>query len=302
MQPTRKADPATPPHGEFVYPAAAKVNLALHVTGRRPDGYHTLDTLVTFAEFGDRVRVRPSDTLNVAVTGPHAGCIDSDGNSVLSAALALKTATGCRRGAAITLEKNLPVASGLGGGSADAAATLRGLVELWGVTLPNRRLDTLALQLGADVPMCLTGLAARVTGIGEQIEPVAMPAFPIVLVNCGVALSTPAVFGALTKRENPAISLPQTLHGRDDWIGVLSQLRNDLTAPAKAIAPEISACLEALSTSEGCLLPRMSGSGATCFGLFGSEASARRAAQDIKSRNTGWWVVPSQTLPGRPEG
>ncbi len=263
--------------------ARAKINLALHVTGRRGDGYHLLDSLVAFADFGDLITVEPSDTFGLHITGPMAaGLSTGPDNLILRAAVAM----GQGRGAAITLDKRLPVASGIGGGSADAAATLQALAQMWGCSLPG---PDVVLALGADVPVCLAGQAARMAGIGEQITPCALPPAYVVLVNPGLALGTAAVFGALAKRDNPAMPKPGALTDAQTLARYLHQCRNDLEAPALTLAPVIGDVIAALSTQQGCLLARMSGSGATCFGLFATAPAADRAAA-ILAANPGWWV------------
>lgn len=272
--------------------APAKVNLALHVTGRRSDGYHLLDSLVVFADVGDRVTVAKADGLTLAITGPRAASLSaSDDNLVLRAARTF----GHRLGAEITLEKVLPVASGIGGGSADAAATLRALSRLWNIPLPDA---PARLALGADVPVCVEGRPARMTGIGEMITPLghALPPAWLVLVNPQAALSTPAVFTALVSRENPP--LPPMPHWPDahalaQW---LQTTRNDLETPAVVVAPVIAAIRTALSAASGCLLARMSGSGATCFGLFASAASAKAAARALSDAHPEWWVAGATVL------
>lgn len=267
--------------------APAKVNLALHVTGRRDDGYHLLDSLVAFAGVGDRVTLRADTGLSLVIGGPRAADLPSgDDNLVLRAARAMGGA------AAITLEKVLPVASGIGGGSADAAATLRALARL-GRGLPADG----GLSLGADVPVCLRGRAARMTGVGEHLAPLSLPRGWLVLVNPGVALSTPAVFRAMARRD--LAPLPATLPHWPDagaLAGFLAGTRNDLEVPAITLAPVIAAVRAALQAQPDCLLARMSGSGATCFGLFAEEAAARAAADGIGARAPGWWTAAAPIL------
>lgn len=263
--------------------ARAKINLALHVTGRRADGYHLLDSVVAFADTGDRIVVTDSQDLSLTVTGPMAaGLSVGPDNLVLRAAKAL----GQDRGAAITLDKHLPVASGIGGGSADAAATLLALAELWGCALPN---SAAVLALGADVPVCLVGHAARMQGIGEVITPVTLPVAHVVLVNPGFGLATADVFRALTSRDNPALDLPgEALPDAQAVALWLHQTRNDLQPAAEALAPAIRPVIAALQAQPGCLLARMSGSGATCFGLFATARRAEAAATALT--RPGWWV------------
>jgi 4-diphosphocytidyl-2-C-methyl-D-erythritol kinase len=267
--------------------APAKINLTLHVTGRRADGYHLLDSLVAFADVGDHVQVVQAPGLSFQVTGPMSAGIPVDGsNLVLRAALALNAG---RQGASITLEKHLPAAAGIGGGSSDAAAALRTLSDLWDVPMPALR-DVLGL--GADVPVCLKRSVCRMAGIGEQIGEVpALPNIPAVLVNPGVEVSTPKVFKALECRDNPA--MPPVVPSFRDVFALarwLAAQRNDLERAARAMAPGISLALDALAGRDGCLLSRMSGSGATCFGLFDSMESAERAAAILSEAVPAWWV------------
>ena len=262
-------------------PAWAKVNLFLHVVGKRADGYHLLDSLAVFACVGDVVRVAPGSGLSLAVVGRFGAGLGGEENLVLRAARAL----GGGRGASLTLEKNLPVASGIGGGSADAAAALRGLARLWGVERGG--LGHLAAGLGADVPVCLASVPARMGGVGEVLGPApALPAFGMVLVNPGVAVSTPAVFRARDGAFSAEAVLP------DGWIGAVAMadalraLGNDLEAPALVLCPAVGEVLAWLRARPGCLLARMSGSGATCFGFFETPEAAAGQAALVPA---GWW-------------
>jgi 4-diphosphocytidyl-2-C-methyl-D-erythritol kinase len=262
--------------------AAAKINLALHVTGRRADGYHLLDSLVAFADAGDRVSAEAAGALTLTVTGPEAaGVPEGSENLVLRAAAAFGAASGAR----IVLDKRLPPASGIGGGSADAAAALRVLAALWDRPLPDA---AAALRLGADVPVCLAGVTARMAGIGEIVDPApALPPVWAVLANPRIALPTPAVFAALTVRENPPLPpLPGGWRDAADLAGWLARTRNDLEAPARALCPPVTAVLAALSATPGALMARMSGSGATCFALYASAGAAAEAAATLPQE---WW-------------
>ena len=267
--------------------APAKVNLALHVTGRRDDGYHLLDSLVVFADVGDRLTAAPDAVLSLAVTGPRAAGVPVDaGNLVLRAAALL----GHGRGARIVLEKHLPAAAGIGGGSSDAAAALRMLARLWGVALPD---PAAVLTLGADVPVCLHARPARMRGIGESLTPLPdLPPFWMVLVNPGVPVPTGPVFAALARRDNAPLppSLPRLADAvaLANWLGAC---RNDLEPPARALVPAVGQALAALAGQPGCLLARMSGSGATCFGLFATASGAAAAAAALKAAAPGWWVT-----------
>jgi len=271
--------------------AAAKINLALHVTGRRSDGYHLLDSLVAFADVGDRITVAPAAALSLSVTGPLAAGLTQGGdNLVLRAARSF----GAGPGAAITLEKNLPLAAGIGGGSSDAAATLRALARLWQQPLPEAEA---VLALGADVPVCLAGRPALMSGIGAGLAPVVLPAAWLVLVNPGVALPTAAVFAALAHRDHAPLprDLPQ-FQRVADLAAFLQLARNDLEAPAIRMAPAIACCKAALAAMSGCLLARMSGSGATCFGLFADPRTANAAARALRTAQPGWWVAAGRML------
>jgi 4-diphosphocytidyl-2-C-methyl-D-erythritol kinase len=267
--------------------ARAKLNLALHVTGQRADGYHLLDSLVVFADLGDAIAVEPAAGLGLSIDGPMAaGLSAGEDNLVLRAARLL----GPGRGAAIRLTKRLPVASGIGGGSADAAATLSALAELWGVALPDA---DRVLTLGADVPVCLAGRPARMQGIGEVVTPLAAPLPPaaVLLVNPGVAVSTPEIFRRLRRKDNAP--LPASLPGFASLAHLadfLSAQRNDLQPPAEALAPVIGTVIAALAAEPGARIARMSGSGATCFALFDRIEEARAAAARLKADQAGWWV------------
>ena len=269
--------------------APAKVNLALHVTGLRADGYHLLDSLVAFAEVGDRVTLAPWDGLHpeLQITGPQAGALPpSDDNLCLRAARAMGG------GVAMTLHKVLPVASGIGGGSADAAAVLRAMRRIGRALPPAAEI----LALGADVPVCLAGRAVRMTGVGEVLTPLALPEAWLVLANPGVALATPQVFQALTRRDNaPLPSLPR-LRGVAELAAFLAMQRNDLEPAATALAPVIAETRAALTAQTGCLLARMSGSGATCFGLFADGLTATAAARALRAAHPGWWVEAGRML------
>ncbi len=275
--------------------APAKLNLYLHVTGRRDDGYHLLDTLIAFADIGDAVTARPAPgrTLTLNVRGAFAKDLAGEAdNLVARAARALRDAAGLDAGAHLVLDKRLPVASGIGGGSADAAATLKALSRLWGVEMVERDLLDLALGLGADVPVCWAGRAAFVGGIGEEMTPApALPRVPLVLVNPLVGVSTPAVFKA---REGPfqaADRFAETPIDAAHLAHLLNNRDNGLTAAARKLCPPIDAVLGALDAAPGRLLARMSGSGGTCFALFSDDAQALAARQAIAEHHPDWWVA-----------
>lgn len=263
--------------------APAKVNLALHVTGRRDDGYHLLDSLVLFADTGDRVTVTPAVDYALTVTGPRSAGVPTDDRN-----LCLKAARLAGTTVEIALEKHLPSEAGIGGGSSDAAAVLRAMAAL-GTPLPPA-----IERLGADVPVCLAGHAARMQGVGERVSPVpTLPPLPALLVNPGRPVATPSVFKALEKRDNPDMGeIPTHLATPRDTAAWLACLRNDLEAPARAVEPVIGTVLAALAALPDCLLARMSGSGATCFALFPDAVSASAAARQIATARPEWWVKP----------
>ncbi len=265
----------------------AKINLALHVRQRRADGYHELETLFVFAEDGDRLTAEPAETLSLTLSGPFAHELDGGANNlVLRAAEALRKAHGIEVGAALHLEKNLPVAAGLGGGSADAAATIRLLARLWNLGPDALRPDTLAAKLGADVPACITSQSCFGAGVGDQLTPIdgtALAGISILLVNPLRACPTGPVFKAWDGVDRGALRA-------EDWM----QGRNDLEAPAIALVPAIAEVLAALRACPEARLARMSGSGATCFALFDTESACAQAAATLKADYPSWWVMPSR--------
>jgi 4-diphosphocytidyl-2-C-methyl-D-erythritol kinase len=276
--------------------APAKVNLALHVTGQRSDGYHLLDSLVAFAGVHDTVSASKADALTLSVGGPFAAALSAEAdNLVLRAARALADVAGIRPWAALRLVKRLPVASGIGGGSADAAATLAATGALWRVTHKPGALAALGLKLGADVPACLAGKAAQVGGIGEKIGPApALPRVWLVLVNPLQGLPTPSVFNARSGPFSKPAPLEAAPRDARDLAEALETRRNDLTDAAIGLVPEIKVLLAALEAQPGCLLARMSGSGATCFALFARMAEADAAAATLRARKPQWWVQASE--------
>jgi 4-diphosphocytidyl-2-C-methyl-D-erythritol kinase len=277
----------------LVEPAAAKVNLYLHVTGRRADGYHLLDSLVAFADDGDVVSAEPAEELSLRIEGPFARSLEAEpDNLVLRAARLLSDTVKPDRGATLTLTKTLPVASGLGGGSADAAATLRLLCRLWSIDPRGVPLFEIAQSLGADVPVCLKQRAAFLGGIGEQLDPApALPKAGLVLVNPRVPLATPAVFAARTGEFTPPARFTQAPRDAAELAALLRVRDNSLTRAAIALVPAVGDVLDALASSPGCLLTRMSGSGVTCFGLYGDPGQATVAARWLAARKPEWWVL-----------
>ena len=284
----------------MMYTAHAKINLALHVTGQRDDGYHLLDTLVVFTEFGDQLEVCENPAgeqlVKLSITGPFAdGLPADDTNLIVKAATELVDLCGVQpRPVHITLEKNLPLASGIGGGSADAAATLKALADFWNLKINDDAFMQLALSLGADVPMCVRGSPLVARGIGEQITPLNLPQpLSLVLVNPGVSLSTPQVFSKLKNKSNSGIC--ETQEEKFPDITKLQTLRNDLQRPASELCPQIGQVIAALEEQNECQLARMSGSGATCFAIFPDLHLARQAAEKIRSSCPSWWVNATQT-------
>jgi 4-diphosphocytidyl-2-C-methyl-D-erythritol kinase len=266
--------------------ARAKVNLALHVRGRESDGYHRLETLFAFCEHGDLLSVREGQGLSLSVTGPFAkGLSPGEDNLVLRAARSLAELYGIRSGAALLLDKRLPVASGIGGGSADAAAALRLLDRWWGIAASGADLLPIAATLGADVPACLLSRTVRGEGRGDRLEPIDiadLAGTPILLVNPGVAVSTAEVFALWNGRDLGP--LPEDFRAG----------RNDLEEPARRLAPEIADVLEALAACEGATLIRMSGSGATCFALFEEADRRDAAAARLEDQHPHWWQLASR--------
>jgi 4-diphosphocytidyl-2-C-methyl-D-erythritol kinase len=270
--------------------APAKVNLYLHVVGR-DGGYHLLDSLAVFPAIGDELWAEPADSLSLAIEGEHAGSLLAEPeNLVLRAARALAEASGIIPRARLVLHKRLPVASGIGGGSADAAAALRLLARLGHVNLGPQGLTLVASGIGKDVRVCLASRPARMRGAGEVLEPApALPSFGVVLANPGVPVPTAEVFrryrdsGAGFSAE---ARLPAAWPDAASMARNLAALGNDLEAPAIALCPVIAEIRIALAALPGCLLARMSGSGATCFGLFATPALAEAAAAQLPAR---WW-------------
>ena len=257
------------------------MNLALHVTGRRADGYHTLDSLAVFSDAADVLTAEAADGLTLTVTGPFGATLATEpDNLVLRAARVLAELAGVPARARLTLDKRLPVASGIGGGSADAAATLRAVSRLWGVTAD---LAGVAARLGADVPVCVGSRPARMRGVGDVLDAVPpLPEFDLVLVNPGFGVSTPAVFRARDPGFSEPLDMASGWSGLPQFVDWLANARNDLEAAALTLCPVVGDALAWLRATPGCLLARMSGSGATCYGVF-----AR--APEIGRLPAGWW-------------
>jgi 4-diphosphocytidyl-2-C-methyl-D-erythritol kinase len=279
----------------------AKVNLTLRVVGRRVDGYHDLESIVAFADCADRLSLTPGSELDLKTIGPLAGdCGETSDNLVFKAARLLSERVADLKVGSFTLDKVLPVAAGIGGGSADAAAALRLLARLNGLELDDPRLLEVALLTGADVPVCLASHACDMTGVGETLLPLSLPKMPCVMVNPRVPVATKDVFAELGLRNGEllvgatdvmrATAWPEDGASVEDWVEVLAANSNDLEAPATRIQPVIGEVLSALSATDGAWLARMSGSGATCFAIFENTAEAQRAAQKIQLDHPQWWV------------
>jgi 4-diphosphocytidyl-2-C-methyl-D-erythritol kinase len=271
--------------------APAKVNLFLHVTGRRADGYHLLDSLAVFGPARDTLAASPAPALSLALDGPFGATLAAEpDNLVLRAARALAARAGVAPHAALSLTKRLPVASGIGGGSADAAAALRLLNRIWSAGLDEAALMDLAAPLGADIPVCVPSRPARMKGVGEAIGPAPrLPECGLLLANPGLPLATPAVFKARAASGagfSPEAALPAAWPDAAAMARDLARLSNDLEAPAIALCPPIAEVLAALGALPGALLARMSGSGATCFALFATPAAAEAAAARLPAA---WW-------------
>ncbi|HEY2009732.1 MAG TPA: 4-(cytidine 5'-diphospho)-2-C-methyl-D-erythritol kinase [Rhizomicrobium sp.] len=269
--------------------ASAKINLFLHVGDRRADGFHPLQSLAVFTNLGDVLVMEEAIGLSLAIDGPFAQGLQGEGdNLVLRAARALGT-----QGARLTLTKNLPVASGIGGGSADAAAALRGLSKLW--QADGKNLQEIAATLGSDIPVCIDSAASFMEGRGEILRPaLSMPRVPMLLVNPGVAVATKDVFAALESRSGEEMTLPRgNFQDTADVLRFLDSTRNDLEAPARQLQPVIGEVLAAIAALPGALMARMSGSGATCFGIFADDDCCERAARALRQSAPGWWVAPT---------
>lgn len=279
----------------------AKVNLTLRVVGRRVDGYHDLESVVAFADCADRITLTPGPRLNLETTGPLAqACGETSDNLVFKAAQLLGERVPDLVLGDFILDKALPVAAGIGGGSADAAAALRLLAQANGLALDDPRLIEVARLTGADVPVCLASRACVMTGVGETLLPLALPKMPCVMVNPGVPVATREVFKALGLRNGQLLvgatdvlrgtAWPEAGASLEDWVEAIAAGSNDLEAPATRVEPVIGEVLAALNASNGAWLARMSGSGATCFAIYENTADAQRAAQKIQLDHPQWWV------------
>jgi len=280
--------------------APAKINLTLHVTGRREDGFHLIESFVAFADIGDEITVRSHDGFDINVSGPFASPLQNEENNIaLDAAIAFVNGfRDCLPGVHIDLVKNLPIAAGMGGGSSDAAAVIRALAYLVNFKVSRTAAGQLAIGLGADVTVCLDPQASFMSGVGNIVTILpALPEIHAILVNPNINMLTGAVFAALAvpgaiRRDEVGLKPEHEFADAADLTEFVASCRNDLEAPALRMCPEISDVRDALLAQEGCLLARMTGSGATCFGLFADKELARRGAQNISKKVPGWWVKP----------
>ena len=281
--------------------ARAKVNLTLRVNGRRADGYHDLESVVAFADCADRLTLSPGPDLDLTMSGPLAqACGDTSDNLVLKAARLLAERIPNMKAGSFSLDKALPVAAGIGGGSADAAAALRLLAQLNGLAIDDPRVIEVAQLTGADVPVCINSLGCVMSGVGETLEPLSLPTMPCVMVNPGVPVATKDVFKALGLRNGELLvgatdvflqdRWPDAKSSLEDWVEALAASSNDLEAPAMRVQPVIGQVIAALNATNGAWLARMSGSGATCFAIYENTAEAGRAAEKLRRDHPGWWV------------
>jgi len=282
--------------------ACAKVNLTLRVNGRRSDGYHDLESVVAFADCADRLTLTPGSNLDLKMSGPLAqACGDTSDNLVLKAARLLAERVPGMKAGSFSLDKVLPVAAGIGGGSADAAAALRLLAQLNGLAFDDPRIIEVAQLTGADVPVCVNSRSCVMTGVGETLQPLSLPKIPCVMVNPGVPVATKDVFKALGLRNGELLvgatdvllrdrSWPDEEASLEDWVEALAASSNDLEAPAMRVQPVIGKVIAALNATNGAWLARMSGSGATCFAIYENTAEAGRAAEKLRRDHPAWWV------------
>lgn len=281
--------------------ARAKVNLTLRVNGRRTDGYHDLESVVAFADCADRLTLTPGPDLELKMLGPLAeACGDTSDNLVLKAARLLAERVPGMKAGSFTLDKALPVAAGIGGGSADAAAALRLLAQLNGLALDDVSIIEVAKLTGADVPVCVNSRSCVMTGVGEALQPLTLPKMPCVMVNPGVPVATKDVFAALGLRNGELRvgatdvllqdGWPDGQASLEDWVEALAASSNDLETPALRVQPVIGEVIAALNATNGAWLARMSGSGATCFAIYENTAEAGRAAEKLRREHPGWWV------------
>lgn len=281
----------------------AKVNLFLHVCGRRNDGYHLLESLVGFTEFGDRISAKLADDLTLTVEGPFAAELPSivDKNLIIRAAKVLLEKAGIQKGAHIKLEKNIPISAGIGGGSADAAGTLRALTDLWRLEYSDHSLARLGMRIGADVPICIYSQPAIIEGVGEIVIPQKyFPPCGVVLANAGGIVSTTRVFAERSGSFTKKLIWPE-IGSFDNLVNELKIRKNDLSQAAGMILPVIHEVLAAISKTKDCEFYQMSGSGGTCFGLYPNQKAAEKAAISISENNPRWWCIATKFQMDRPQ-
>lgn len=282
--------------------APAKINLMLHLTGRDADGYHRLQSLAAFLECGDAVEARKNSILSLEITGPFAAGLQKEraDNLVMRAAREFERAYHPATSTAILLDKQLPIASGIGGGSADAAAALLALAELHGVAPQDQQLQAIACKLGSDVPACFASTPVWMEGYGEQLSPVSVPPMHVVLLNPGIPLMTADVYRAVKPPFRASLPLP-SFTTREHALGWLKEKANDLEIPARSLLPAIVEMIGAIASQEKCELARMSGSGATCFGIFPDADHAQGAAEALQRHYPQGWVKAARTISARSE-
>lgn len=285
-------------YNTFRLQAPAKINLFLHITGKREDGYHLLQSVMVFVDVGDELEFSPHDTLFLDVEGPFAGDMpEPNDNLVYKAAQMLAAEYKTHIRGTVKLTKKLPVASGIAGGSSDTAAALKGFVKLWGLPDERDRVHKIAQRLGADVPACMIAKPVWAEGIGEKLMPLPdMPQLHFVLANPMVPTPTPEVFGRFRNKFSPQIQFSGRRKSAQEWIADIKLYRNDLTDAALEVTPEIKAVLQALQGTQNCHAARLSGSGATCFGVYDSAEAAIAAVSQLKQQYPRWWVVPANLL------
>ncbi|MDX2112250.1 MAG: 4-(cytidine 5'-diphospho)-2-C-methyl-D-erythritol kinase [Alphaproteobacteria bacterium] len=276
--------------------APAKINLTLHITGKREDGYHLLDSLVVFLDFGDELTVTDADETSLELRGAYADLISAEDNLVLRAVRLLQSSFGVARQVRITLKKNIPVGAGLGGGSADAAATLRALNQHWRLGLAMTELARLGAELGSDVPACVLSRPVWLSGVGDTLEPAVLDYKSFLLLAYpAMALPTVSVYRAFSALQ-PPVSRPDTLVDEEALLGYLARARNDLTSAAVSLCPAVGVLLNALAETKGTQLVRMSGSGAACFALYRSMQEAEAAQQQLSARFMNYWFQPCRMV------
>ncbi len=276
--------------------APAKINLTLHITGKREDGYHLLDSLVVFLDFGDELTVTDADETSLELRGAYADLISAEDNLVLRAVRLLQSSFGVARQVRITLKKNIPVGAGLGGGSADAAATLRALNQHWRLGLAMTELARLGAELGSDVPACVLSRPVWLSGVGDTLEPAMLDYKSFLLLAYpAMALPTVSVYRAFSALQ-PPVSRPDTLVDEEALLGYLARARNDLTSAAVSLCPAVGVLLNALAETKGAQLVRMSGSGAACFALYRSMQEAEAAQRQLSARFTNYWFQPCRMV------